>query len=178
MLRAIVRDSLRYPWLVVFAVLALGGAGVIALLRADFDVFPNFAPPIVAVNTTVAGLAPNDVETLVTTPIENAVDGVPGLAKMRSQSVAGLSVVTATFRGGTSLYRDRQLVAERIATIASRLPAGARSQLMPAQSATGTVLDVGLTSSRLSLMQLTELTRAVIRPALLAVPGVANVVIF
>ncbi|HEV2303730.1 MAG TPA: efflux RND transporter permease subunit [Stellaceae bacterium] len=178
MLRAIVRHSLRYPWLVVFAVLALGGAGVVSLLRADFDVFPNFAPPIVAVSTTVPGLAPGDVETLVTTPIEDAVDGVPGLAKMRSQSVAGLSVVTATFRGGTDLYRDRELVAERIATAASALPPGARSQLMPAQSATGTVLDVGLTSSRLSLMELTELTRAAIRPALLAVAGVANVVIF
>ena len=178
MLRAIVRHSLRYPWLVVFAAIALGGAGINSLLRANFDVFPNFAPPIVAVNTTVPGLAPNDVETLVTTPIEYAVDGVPGLAKMRSLSVAGLSVVTATFRGDTDIYRDRQLVSERIATVASRLPAGARAQLMPAQSATGTVLDVGLTSSRLSLMEMTELTRAVIRPALLAVPGVANVVIF
>src|SRR5579863_7390776 len=178
MLRAIVRDSLRHPWLVVFAVLALGGAGIDSLLHANLDVFPNFAPPIVVVNTTVPGLAPNDVETLVTTPIEDAVDGVPGLAKMRSQSVAGLSVVTATFGGGGDLYRDRQLVAERVATVASVLPAGARSQLMPAQSATGTVLDIGLTSSRLSLMQLTELTRAVIRPALLAVPGVANAPIF
>src|SRR5579863_10153254 len=178
LLRAIIRECLRYPWLVLFAVLALGGAGAISLRHADYDVFPNFAPPIVTVSTTIPGLAPKDVETLVTTPIEEAIEGVPGLAKLRSQSISGLSVVTAIFHSGTGLYRDRQLVAEQIAGAASLLPPGARSQLMPAQSATGTVLDIGLTSSKLSLIELTELTRAVIRPALLAVPGVANVVIF
>ncbi len=90
MLRVIVRHSLRFPWLVIAAALALGGAGVISLLRADYDVFPNFAPPIVSVDTLVPGLAPKDVEALVTTPIEDAVNGVPELAKLRSQSVAGL----------------------------------------------------------------------------------------
>jgi CzcA family heavy metal efflux pump len=178
MLRTIIRHSLGYPWLVIVAAVALGGAGVISLQRANYDVFPNFAPPIVTIDTLLSGLAPEDVETLVTTPIEDAVNGVPGLAKLRSQSVAGLSVVTATFRGSTDLYRDRELIAERIATAAPLLPARARSELVPSQSATGTVLDIGLTSSRLSLIELTKLTQAVIRPALLAVPGVANVVIF
>ena len=178
MLRAIVRHSLAYPWIVGLVVLALGGAGVISLQHANYDVFPNFAPPIVTVDTLNPGLAAEDVATLVTTPIENAMAGVPGLATLRSQSVAGLSVVTATFHSGTDIYRDRELVAERIATAAPLLPAEARSELMPSQSATGTVLDIGLTSSLLSLIELTELTRAVIRPALLAVPGVANVVIF
>ena len=178
MLRSIVKHSLAYPWLVTLATVMLGGAGVNSLMRANYDVFPKFAPPIVSIDTLVPGLAPQDVETLVTTPIENAVNGVPGLAKLRSQSVSGLSVVTATFRGNTDLYRDRELIAERIASVAPLLPAGARSQLAPSQSATGTVLDIGLTSSRLSLIDLTELARATIRPALLAVPGVANVVIF
>jgi CzcA family heavy metal efflux pump len=176
MLRALVRYSLAYPWLVLLAALAVGGAGTMALMRANYDVFPNFAPPIVTIDTFAPGLAPEDVETLATTPIEDAIIGVPGLAKLRSQSITGLSVVTATFRGDTDLYRDRELIAQRIATVA--LPPGARSQLTPSQSATGTVLDVGLTSSRLSLIALTELTQATIRPALLAVPGVANVVIF
>jgi CzcA family heavy metal efflux pump len=178
MLRAVVRYSLAYPWLVLLVAVALGGAGLIALMRANYDVFPNFAPPIVTVDTFAPGLAPEDVETLATTPIEDAVIGVPGLAKLRSQSVAGLSVVTATFRSETDLYLDRDLIAQRIATAAPLLPPGARSQLAPSQSATGTVLDVGLTSARLSLIALTELTRSTIRPALLAVPGVANVVIF
>ena len=83
--------------------------------------FPNFAPTIVAVSTPIPGRAPTDVETLVTTPIEEAIEGVPGLAKLRSQSISGLSMVTATFHGGTGLYRDRQLVAEQIASAASRL---------------------------------------------------------
>jgi len=178
MLQTVVRYSLRYPWLIVFVIVVLGGAGAISLQRADYDVFPNFAPPIVRVDTIVPGLAAADVETLVTTPLEAAINGVPGLAKLRSQSVAGLSAVTAAFRGGTDLYRDRELLAERIAGATSSLPAGARPQLLPSQSATGTVLDIGLTSSRLSLLQVTELTRAVIRPALLAVRGVASVVIF
>lgn len=178
MLRGLVRNSLAYPWLVLLAALALGGAGIMALMRADYDVFPNFAPPIVTVDTFVRGLAPADVESLATTPIEDAVIAVPGLAKLRSQSIAGLSVVTATFRGNTDLYRDRELIAQRIAAAAAQLPPGARSQLTPSQSATGTVLDVGLTSTRLSLIALTEFTRSTIRPALLAVPGVANVVIF
>ena len=178
MLRALVRYSIAYPWLVLLAALALSGAGIMALLRANYDVFPNFAPPIVTVDTFAPGLAPKDVETLATMPIEDAVIGVPGLTKLRSQSITGLSVVTATFHGDTSLYRDRDLVAHRIANAAPLLPPGARSQLAPSQSATGTVLDIGLTSSRLSLIALTEFTRSTIRPALLAVPGVANVVIF
>lgn len=178
MLQTIVRHSLLHPWLVVLIVAILGGAGMISLRRANYDVFPNFAPPIITVETIVPGLAAADVETQVTTPVENAINGVPGLAKLRSQSVAGLSAVTAVFHGGTDLYRDRELVAQRVADAASQMPAGARPQLLPSQSATGTVLDIGLTSQRLNLIQLTELTRAVIRPALLAVHGVANVVVF
>ncbi|MGH7029997.1 MAG: efflux RND transporter permease subunit, partial [Stellaceae bacterium] len=178
MLRAIVRYSLLYPWLVALAALALVVAGGLALRAADYDVFPEFAPPTVAIETTVAGLAPEDVELLVTTPIENAVIGVPGLAALRSQSVAGLSAVTAVFRGGTDLYRDRELVGERVAAAAALLPATARSVLAPSESATGNVQDIGLTSSRLSLIALTELARTEILPALLAVPGVADVIMF
>jgi CzcA family heavy metal efflux pump len=178
MLRAIVRLCLRFPWPTLFVVLGLALAGAAALVNANYDVFPNFAPPIITIYTTVPGLAPRDVASLVTTPIEDAVIGVPGLATLRSQSVAGVSRVTAVFHGNTDLYRDRELVAERVASAANLLPADARTVLPPSESAAGIVLDVGLTSDRLSLMQLTELTRAVIRPALLAVPGVATVPIF
>jgi CzcA family heavy metal efflux pump len=177
-LRAIVRLCLRHPWLTVFATIGIAIAGALALFNANYDVFPNFAPPIVTVYTIVPGLAPRDIESLVTTPIESAVNGTPGLANLRSQSIAGLSVVTATFHGNTGLYRDRELVAQRVAATASLLPANARPVLPAPESAAGNVLDVGLTSDRMSLMQLTELTRAVIRPALLAVPGVANAPIF
>lgn len=178
MLRAIVRYSLLYPWLVAFAALVLAGAGALSLRTVNYDVFPEFAPPSITIDTTVTGLAPEDIETLVTTPIENAVIGVPGLAKLRSQSVAGISAVTATFRDGSDLYRDRELVAERIAAAAPELPSNARPLLVPSVSATGNVRDFGLTSSRLSLIQLTELARTEIVPALLAVPGVADIIIF
>jgi CzcA family heavy metal efflux pump len=178
MLRAIVRSSLAYPWLVTCAALALGIAGALALRTADYDVFPEFAPPTLTVETTASGLAPEDVEALVTTPLEDAVIGVPGLARLRSQSLAGMSVVTAVFRGGTDLYRDRELVAERIAAATPSLPAMARPVLVPSQSATGNVRDFGVTSSRLSAIALTRLVRSEIRPALLAVPGVADVVVF
>ncbi len=178
MLRATVRLCLCFPWPTMFAMIGIGVAGILALLRANYDVFPNFAPPIVTVYTIVPGLAPPDIESSVTTPIEHAVNGTPGLAILRSQSIAGLSVVTATFHGNTDLYRDRELVAQRVAAAASLLPSNARPVLPAQESAAGNVLDVGLTSDRLSLMQLTELTRAVIRPALLAVPGVANAPIF
>jgi CzcA family heavy metal efflux pump len=178
MLRAIVRLCLRFPWPTVFVTIGIAIAGIFALFNANYDVFPNFAPPIVTVYTIVSGLAPREIESLVTTPIENAVNGTPGLATLRSESIAGVSVVTATFHGNTDLYRDRELVAQRVAAAASLLPAKARPVLPAPESAAGNVLDVGLTSDRLSLMQLTELTRAVIRPALLAVPGVANAPIF
>ncbi len=178
MLRTIVRFSLRFPWLPLLAAAALAIAGVLALFHADYDVFPEFAAPIVAVYTAVPGLGPRDIESLVSTPIEDAINGAPGLQSLRSQSIAGVSVVTALFHGGTDLYRDRQFVAERLAAAARFLPARARPVLEPSESAAGNVLDIGLTSNRLSLMQLTEFARAVIRPALLAVPGVAAVPIF
>ena len=122
MLRAVIRFSLAYPWLVSVAALVIAVAGALSLRRADYDVFPEFALPIVTVDTIDAGLAAQDVATLVTTPIEDAVSGAPSLAKLRSQSVAGLSVVSAIFRGNTDLYQDRQFVAERIAAAARLLP--------------------------------------------------------
>jgi hypothetical protein len=119
MLRAIVRHSLGYPWLVIVAATALGGAGVISLQHANYDVFPNFAPPIISIDTLVPGLAPEDVESLVTTPIEDAVNGVPGLAKLRSQSVTGLRpsaaapISTATGNGSPSASPRRHDCCQR-----------------------------------------------------------------
>jgi CzcA family heavy metal efflux pump len=178
MLRTIVINSLRYPWLVTIAWLAVGAAGALALRTAGYDVFPEFAPPAVTIETTLGGLAPEDVEALVTTPIEHAVIGSPGLAVMRSESVPGFSTVTAVFRGGTDLFRDRELVAERVATAAPLLPASAHPVLVPSLSSTGNVRDIGLTSARLSLIRLTRIAQSEVLPALLAVPGVADVVMF
>ena len=178
MLRAITGFCIRFPILVLLVGLALATAGVGALINANYDVFPEFAAPSVTIDTNLPGFAPRDVEALATTPIEDALSGTPGLALLRSQSITGLSIVTAMFHGGAALDVDRERVAQRLAGLGGLLPAGVVPVLLPSQSATGTVQDVGITSAHKSLIDLTQTTRAVIRPALLAVPGVANVVIF
>jgi CzcA family heavy metal efflux pump len=177
-MRAIVEFCLRLRWLVLFAALGLTLLGVVAVIHAPYDVFPEFGQPSVTVVTNAAGLAPRQIEALVTTPVEDAINGIPGLAHLRSQSMEGLSVVTAVFGGHTDVYRDQQLVAQRVAPLTPTLPPGATPVIAPLQSSTGVALSIGMTSSKLSLMQLTEIARWTVRPALLAVPGVSKVVIF
>ena len=178
MMTAIVRSCLTFPRLVLLAGLALMLVGALATVDARYDVFPEFGQPTVVIETTAAGLAPEQIEALVTAPVEFAVNGVPSLVTLRSQSMTGLSVVTAVFHGDTDVYRDRQLVAERLAPLAGSLPDRAMPVIAPLQSSTGTVLTIGLRAPKLSLIQLTEIARWTIRPALLAVPGVADAVIF
>jgi CzcA family heavy metal efflux pump len=178
MLSRVVGFCLGFPRLVALAGLAVMAVGVMAALDGRYDVFPDFGTPTVTIETASNGLAPRQIEGLVTTPVEDAVIGTPGLRTLRSVSQTGLSLVTAVFRGHTDIDRDRQLIAERLGALAGRLPAGAQPVLAPLQSSTGVALTVGLRSDRLSLMQLTGIARWTIRPALLAVPGVAKVVIF
>jgi len=179
MLNAIVRFSLRHRGIVIALAFALMGYGAYSLTRAKYDVFPEFAPPTVVIQTEAPGLAPEQVELLVTTPIEVAINGVPGLESLRSGSVQGVSAVTATFHIGTDIYRDRQVVAERLTTVAGRLPTGVQAPVMaPITSATGTILGIGLTSNNLSLMQLRTIADWTVRLRLLSVPGVANVTVY
>ncbi len=177
-MRAIVEFCLRFRWLVLVAALGLTLIGIVAVIHAPYDVFPEFGQPTITVVTNAAGLAPRQIEALVTTPVEDAVNGIPGLSALRSQSMEGLSVVTAVFRGSTNVYLDQQLVSQRIAPLTPSLPPGATPVIAPLQSSTGVALSIGLYSPKLSLMQLTEIARWTIRPALLAVPGVSKVVIF
>ena len=129
--------------------------GMFVMARTKYDVFPEFAPPQVAIQTEAPGFTPEQVEVLVTTPIENAINGVPGVSLTRSQSIQGLSVITAIFIAGTDLYRARQTIAERLAEVARRLPQSARSPVMtPLTSSTGTALVIGLTSRTRSLRDL------------------------
>ena len=177
MLTAIVRFALRRRVIVLALAAVLFFAGVFSLTRAQYDVFPEFAPPMVALQTSAPGLAPRQVERLVTTPIEVAVVGLPGLQKVFSKSIQGLSVVKITFRSSTGVYQARQLVAERLAAV--RLPAGVKpTQMTPLVSATGTAMVIGLTSRRLSPMQLRTIADWPLRLQLLAAPGVASTLIF
>src|SRR5437588_5712083 len=117
MLQAVVLWSLRNRVVVVALALLLLGIGVFAVRKSRLDVFPEFAPPQVVIQTEAPGLSPSEVEQLVTLPVENAVNGIPRLETLRSQSIQGLSVITVIFQDGTDLDRARQRVAERLAEL-------------------------------------------------------------
>lgn len=176
---ALVAFAVRFPGVVLALCLALLVYGVMALNEAKYDVFPEFAPPTVSVQTEAPGLSPEQVEIIVTQTVEGAINGLPGIATLRSTSIQGLSVVSATFSTGTDIYRARQLVNERLATIASRLPQGVMAPTMTAlTSSTGTVLVLGLTSTTRSLLDLRTVADWRLRLRLLAVPGIAEVLVY
>jgi len=179
MLNRIVSFSLRFRGIVIALGVALLVYGSYSLTRAKYDVFPNFAPPEVGIQTEAPGLCPEQVETLVTQPIENVINGVTGIESLRSTSIQGLSVITVIFQPGTEVYRDRQAAAERLANLAGHLPEGVKSPVMtPLVSPTGDVLVIGLMSEEKSLMDVRTVADWVVRPRLLAVPGVAKVTTF
>jgi len=175
----LVGAALRHRAAVFLLAAGLLMAGFYAARTAPLDVFPEFAPPIVEVQVEAPGLAPEDVEALVTRPLERALAGAPGVATLRSSSIAGLSVVTAVYRYGTDPYRARQVVIERLALAAEQLPPGVRPAVSPLSAALSTILAIGLRAgSSVSPLELRDLAEWTIRPRLLAVPGVANVVIY
>ncbi len=179
MLTGLVRHAIRHRGVVIGLALALVvyGAGVVA--DARLDVFPEFAPPQVSIQTEAPGLSPEQVEVLVTTPIEDAINGVEGIAAVRSQSIQGLSVITAVLAEHEDIYRARQSVAERLGEVASRLPASVEPPVLtPLTSSSSTVLVVGVTSDTRSLMEQRTFVDWVVRPRLLATPGVSKVAVF
>lgn len=179
MMRWLVSTSLRQPVLVLALACALLVLGYRTLGHMPLDVFPEFAPPLVEIQTEAPGLSTEEVESLVTVPLENALNGTSWLKTIRSKSVLGLSSVVLIFKEGTDLMRARQMVQERLAVEAARLPAVAHPPVMLSPlSSTSRVMKIGLSSETLSQMDLTELARWTIRPRLMAVPGVANVAIW
>lgn len=179
MLTRIVQFSLQFRGVILTLAAILLVYGGHTLTKAQYDVFPEFAPPQVSIQTEAPGLSPEQVEALVTQPIENAINGVSSIESLRSSSIQGLSVVKVTFELGSDIYRDRQAVAERMATLAGLLPQGVKTPIMtPLTSSTSVVLSFGLTSDKLSLMELRTQADWVVKQRLLAVPGVARVTIF
>jgi CzcA family heavy metal efflux pump len=176
---AVIRLALQYPVVVVTLFCLLVGYGIYSLDHASYDAFPEFAPPQVDIQTEAPGYASAQVETLVTRPVETAINGVTELRRTTSTSIPGLSDIKVYFDPATDPYRARQLVAERLTTAVSELPSGAGPPRMtPLTSSMATVLVVGLTSPSLSLMRLRTIAEWTIRPRLLSVPGVAGVEIF
>jgi len=179
MMRRIVASSLRFRWLVLFAAGTLMVLGFLDLRTASVDVFPEFAPPRVEIQTIAIGNSSTEVEELITTPMEEQLAGIEGVEELRSKSVSDLSSITLIFARSFDQERARQLVAERIAQLTPSLPTWASPPvLMPPLSSTSRVLKIGLSSETISQMEMSRISYWTIRQRLLRVPGVANVAIW
>ncbi len=179
MLSWIVSASIRYRVVLIVLCVALLVFGYRSIDEAPFDVFPEFAPPIVEIQTEAPGLSSEQVENLVTAPLENAVIGVPRVKTVRSKSVLGLSQVVLILEDGTDHLQVRQLVQERVAAAARQLPTIAHPPvILQPLSSTSRVMKIGVWSEKLSQQELTILALWTIRPKLMSVPGVANVAIW
>ena len=175
----LVTTSLKLRILVLAGSILLVLFGAQTLKDAPLDVFPEFASPLVEIQTEAPGLSTEEVESLITIPLENGLKGTPWLKTLRSKSVLGLSSVVLIFPQGTDLVRARQFVQERLSMEASRLPVVAHPPVMLSPlSSTSRVLKIGVTSKTLSQMELSELAKWTIRPNLMAIQGVANVAIW
>lgn len=179
MISRLIAASVRRPGITLGLAVALLVYGVHVLRQTPADVFPEFAPAQVSIQTEAPGLSPEQVEVLVTTPIEGAVNGMNGLAVLRSQSLQGLSIVTAVLVSGTNLQFARQALAERLGEVAGRLPSGVEPPVVsPLTSSTSTVLVFGVTSKSGTLRQVRSFVDWTVRPRVLAVPGVSKVAVF
>lgn len=179
MLNTILKWSIAQRWIVVIGAVLITLFGFRTLSHMSLDVFPNFAPPQVEIQTEAPGLAPEEVESLVTLPIESAVNGTPGVTDVRSTSVAGASAVRVVFKWGTDVYQARQLITERIQQAQSRLPEGIEApQLAPLNSPLGIILEYAFTAEQTPLMEVRRLVDRQVTNRLLAVPGVTQITVF
>ena len=179
LMRGIVSTSLRFKFVVVAAAAGMMVLGTMQLSAMRVDVFPEFAPPRVEIQTICLGMTTSDVESLVTVPLEQALNGVQGLDDIRSSSVPQLSSIQLIFKQGADQLESRQLVQERLDTVVTSLPTWAAPPVMlPPVSATGRAVQIGMTSNDHSLIAMSMMAYWTIRARLLRVPGVANVAIW
>ena len=175
MLAAIVRASLANPRIITALACLIAALGAASLAIVHFDVFPDFAPPHVLVQTEAPGLDATQVEALVTRPLEGLLAGTENVKTVRSTSSQGLSAIQVVFDRGGDPYRQRQVVTERLAEAAGLLPQGvAAPRLSPLSSSMEYLLHFGFTSDRLSPVELRDLVQWTVKPQLMAVPGVAQ----
>jgi len=179
MLDAIVRASLGSPRIITALACLIAVLGAAALIDARFDVFPDFAPPHVLLQTEAPGLDATQVEALVTRPLEGVLAGTENVKTVRSASSQGLSAIQVVFDRGGDPYRQRQVVTERLAEFAGLLPEGVGAPLLsPLSSSMEYLVHFGYTSDKLSPLELRDLVQWTVKPQILAVPGVAQAQIF
>ncbi len=179
MFSTILRWVINRRWLVVLATIIISLWTLYIIPKMPLDVFPPFAPPQVEIQTEAPGLAPEEIESLVTLPIESAINGTPGVTAVRSSSAVGVSVVKVIFDWNTEIYQARQLITERLQLAQSKLPAGVETpQISPTTSPVGLVITYAFTSETTSLMEVRRLVDWQVTNRLLAVTGVAQVVAY
>lgn len=179
MLSHVVELSLRHRGIVIALALGLLGWGGWIASQSELDVFPEFVEPQVTIQTEAPGLSAEQVEVLVTRPVESAVNGAASLESVRSESIQGLSVVTVVFKEGTDIYIARQSLAEKLGLLARQLPEGVHAPTMsPLMSSTMDLLKVGFVSEKMRGRELRTLVDWTIKPRLLAVQGVAAASVF
>ncbi|AKR43281.1 efflux RND transporter permease subunit [Methylophilus sp. TWE2] len=178
MMSVLVRFAIRFYGVIIGLAILVIVYGGYSLSQSDLNVFPEFAPTQVVIQTESPGLSASLVEKLVTQPIENTISGAIGIKSLRSQSIPGLSIITVIFQDKSDIYRNRQIVAERLNMLGNQLPPGIVPNITPLTSSASTVLGLGVTSDKLSLMQLRTLVDWHLTPHLMAIPGVADVNVY
>ena len=177
MLNRIIKFSLNNKLLVLLAVVLVTVGGIYSARKIEVDVFPDLTMPTVVILTDASNMAPEEVERLVTFPIETAVNGATNVRRVRSSSSQGFSFVWVEFDWGMDIYRARQVISEKMSLLAGQLPSGITPMLAPQSSVMGEIMFIGMQADSTSMMELRTLAEWIVKPAILATGGVSNVTI-